>query len=108
MAKKDVQLNIRMSQELKERIEKSAKNNNRTINAEAITLIEAALSGVTIPQNIVPDDLISHGIIDEEDKVTLNNMLSTLIQDQVSKFTEKAVSALNESIKELSNKKTKP
>ncbi|EJG2207113.1 hypothetical protein RGO69_001316 [Morganella morganii] len=43
MAKKDVQLNIRMTQDLKDRIEKSAKLNNRTINAEATTLIEFGL-----------------------------------------------------------------
>ncbi|WP_119312666.1 Arc family DNA-binding protein [Morganella morganii] len=107
MAKKDVQLNIRMTQELKDRIEKSAKINNRTINAEAITLIEIALSGVAIPQNLVPDDLITQGIIDEEDRETLNNMLSELIQDQVSKFTEKAVDSLHKSIKTLSDNKTK-
>ncbi|CAB5644605.1 MULTISPECIES: Arc family DNA-binding protein [Providencia] len=44
MEKKDVQLNIRMTQELKKRIEDSARSNNRTINTEAITLIEKALS----------------------------------------------------------------
>lgn len=44
MGKKDVQLNIRMTQELKKRIEDSARSNNRTINTEAITLIEKALS----------------------------------------------------------------
>ncbi|KLU14354.1 MULTISPECIES: Arc family DNA-binding protein [Xenorhabdus] len=44
MTKKDVQLNIRMTRDLKDRIEASAKANNRTANAEAITLIEFALA----------------------------------------------------------------
>ncbi len=44
MSKKDVQLNIRVTQELKDKIEESAKRNNRSINAEAITLMEEALS----------------------------------------------------------------
>ncbi|CDH26414.1 Arc family DNA-binding protein [Xenorhabdus bovienii] len=44
MSKKDVQLNIRITQELKEQIEESAKENNRSINAEAITLMESALA----------------------------------------------------------------
>ncbi|MEY0410416.1 Arc family DNA-binding protein [Providencia rettgeri] len=47
MTKKDVQLNIRMTQDLKDRIEKSAKLNNRTINAEAITLIESGFKNKT-------------------------------------------------------------
>jgi uncharacterized protein (DUF1778 family) len=43
MSKKDIQLNIRITQELKDLIDASAKKNNRSINAEAITLMEFAL-----------------------------------------------------------------
>lgn len=99
MAKKDVQLNIRMTQELKDRIEKSAKINNRTINAEAITLIETALSGNTALPNLIPDDLITNSVIDVKDREALNEVLNGIIQDHVSRFTEKAIEKLQGMIK---------
>lgn len=40
MARKDPQFHFRMPQELKDRLEESAKKNNRTMNAELIARIE--------------------------------------------------------------------
>ncbi len=103
MTKKDVQLNIRMTQELKDRIEKSAKSNNRTINAEAITLIETALSGNVIPSNFIPSDLIDE-MPNHEANERLNKRLDSILKDQVGKFIEQAEDAIRMRLIELKNK----
>ncbi|MCL0010328.1 Arc family DNA-binding protein [Providencia rettgeri] len=62
MSKKDVQLNIRITQELKDKIEESAKKNNRSINAEAITLMERSLKNKNMTKASVlgdNDDIVS-------------------------------------------------
>ncbi|HGY2266181.1 TPA: Arc family DNA-binding protein [Morganella morganii] len=102
MAKKDVQLNIRMTQELKDRIEKSAKSNNRTINAEAITLIESALSGNVIPSNFIPSDLIDE-MPDHEANDGLNKRLDSILKTQIGKFIEQAEDAIRVRLAELKN-----
>ncbi len=57
MSKRDIQLNIRVTQELKDKIEESAKRNNRSINAEAITLMEEALSGKQEETELIHGDM---------------------------------------------------
>ncbi|MDE9519731.1 Arc family DNA-binding protein [Xenorhabdus bovienii] len=65
MTKKDVQLNIRMTKDLKNKIEASAKANNRTTNAEAITLIEQSLPDQNAHEAIQPNDEKQPDIRDE-------------------------------------------
>lgn len=45
MSREDPQLRIRLPVEIKEKIERSAKSNNRSMNAEIIAAIEAWISG---------------------------------------------------------------
>ncbi|HEM8199894.1 TPA: Arc family DNA-binding protein [Providencia stuartii] len=44
MTKRDPQLNIRLPSELKDRLQAIAKRNNRSVNAEAVSAIESAVS----------------------------------------------------------------
>lgn len=43
MARSDPQFNLRIPQELKERIEKSAKDDGRSVNAQAVHLLQVGL-----------------------------------------------------------------
>lgn len=43
MARSDPQFNLRIPQELKEQIEKSAKDDGRSINAQAVYLLQKGL-----------------------------------------------------------------
>ncbi|ASC05168.1 Arc family DNA-binding protein [Acetobacter pasteurianus] len=45
MARTDPQLKLRLSPELKEKVEKSADSNHRSINAEIVQRLDASLSG---------------------------------------------------------------
>ncbi|MDE9543840.1 Arc family DNA-binding protein [Xenorhabdus bovienii] len=65
MSKRDIQLNIRITQELKDKIDDSAKKNNRSINAEAITLIEQSLPDQNAHKAIQPNDEKQPDIRDE-------------------------------------------
>lgn len=89
MTKKDVQLNIRMTQELKNRIEKSAKKNNRTINAEAITLIEFGLD------NKLPgfNNRVQSAAVEISEQVNLSpNEIEKLIHETLGQEISKALS----------------
>ena len=44
MAKTDIQFNLRIPEELKFKIEASAKSNNRSINAEALVRLEKSFT----------------------------------------------------------------
>ncbi|AWY19961.1 Arc family DNA-binding protein [Moraxella bovis] len=43
MARSDPQFNLRIPQELKEQIEKSAKDDGRSVNAQAVHLLQVGL-----------------------------------------------------------------
>lgn len=69
MTKRDPQLNIRLPSELKDRLTAIAKRNNRSVNAEAVSAIESAVSRaeqVVIHENgdvdITLSPLESHGM----------------------------------------------
>lgn len=50
MARSDPQFNLRIPQELKHQIEKSAEDNGRSINAEAVYLLKKGLDQSSKPQ----------------------------------------------------------
>ncbi|HGJ5890853.1 MAG TPA: hypothetical protein ACHBZA_05770 [Arsenophonus apicola] len=90
MTKKDVQLNIRMTQELKKKIEMSAKINNRTTNAEAITLIEYALNDIK-PKEF--GDRIKNAAEEISMQINLSpNEIERLINEILAKETRKVLS----------------
>ena len=59
MARTDPQLKLRLSPELKEKVEKSADSNHRSVNAEIVQRLEVSLSGrpiLGVPQSEGLDD----------------------------------------------------
>ncbi|MBD2799510.1 Arc family DNA-binding protein [Xenorhabdus sp. M] len=97
MSKKDVQLNIRITQELKERIEESAKENNRSINAETITLLNKALENKTIIDEAIgpfradidiPDDLSDEETIDQINK-EVEKAIKSYVDERITKMEER-------------------
>ncbi len=90
MTKKDVQLNIRMNKELKERIDASAKANNRTSNAEATTLLIEALEARKNNLHFTPKNL---------------GYDPTLIDDDIRKLIEESTEKLKKAIEEEACKK---
>ncbi|HHZ8506508.1 TPA: Arc family DNA-binding protein [Morganella morganii] len=115
MSKKDVQLNIRITQELKDRIEQSAKMNNRSINAEAMTLIEESLARRDdVKQKVLGtpdmfDDIKDAYPIDrielaERDLVAAYNIVSKAFLDQYEdKIKEVSVQSLLHVINKMDN-----
>ncbi|EPG7686719.1 Arc family DNA-binding protein [Providencia rettgeri] len=101
MSKKDVQLNIRITQHLKEQIEESAKRNNRSINAETITLIEKALSDDFLQLDFVPDDLVNENKITAKEKEDLNELISESIRSRMADIVEETHNTLREQINKL-------
>ncbi|MCB4843117.1 Arc family DNA-binding protein [Providencia rettgeri] len=101
MSKKDVQLNIRITQYLKEQIEESAKRNNRSINAETITLIEKALSDDFLQLDFVPDDLVNENKITAKEKEDLNELISESIRSRMADIVEETHNTLREQINKL-------
>lgn len=113
MSKRDVQLNIRITQELKDRIERSAKLSNRSINAEAITLIEESLARKEdVKQKVLgssdmldnikdmyPEDRIEFA---KRDLVAAYNIVSkSFLAQHEDKIKEMSVQSLLQVIKEL-------
>ncbi|AND13478.1 Arc family DNA-binding protein [Providencia rettgeri] len=117
MSKKDVQLNIRISQDLKDRIEKSAKNNNRSINAEAITLIEKSLYKQEYAEkHMIGDSSLIEKIrekhpesskdIDEQDLVlSFNIVADEFIKINEDKIKEMSINALSSVLSKRESKK---
>lgn len=59
MARSDPQFNLRIPQELKEQIEKSAKDDGRSVNAQAVHLLQIGLKNQKpSTQIIAPPDSI--------------------------------------------------
>lgn len=50
MARSDPQFNLRIPQELKDQIEKSAKDDGRSINAQAVYLLQKGLQPTDLTQ----------------------------------------------------------
>lgn len=62
MSRDDPQLNLRLPSELKSKLELSAKNNNRSLNAETvIRLARSFENGITISQSDI--DRIAEAVI---------------------------------------------
>lgn len=53
MARSDPQFNLRIPQELKEQIEKSAKDDGRSVNAQAVHLLQSGLKNQKPPTQII-------------------------------------------------------
>ncbi len=111
MTKKDVQLNIRMTRELKEKIEASAKANNRTTNAEAITLIEASLNDSTsqkldlwtktkISENSIPGKEFN----DEEMKEIFTESYRDIVDEILKENMDKIMSRASDKLVSLITK----
>ncbi|MBD2816566.1 Arc family DNA-binding protein [Xenorhabdus sp. Flor] len=111
MSKKDVQLNIRITQELKERIEESAKANNRSINAETITLINKALEsrnaieGKAAPFTTELD--IPDCLSDEEAVVQISKEVKRAMKDYVNERILKMEEEITASVIEYTKNKKK-
>ncbi|EIM5533256.1 Arc family DNA-binding protein [Salmonella enterica subsp. enterica] len=61
MTKRDPQLNIRLPQELKDRLTVLAGNNKRSVNAEAVAAIEMAV--ILGEQSGLPNDYFIYGAL---------------------------------------------
>ncbi|EDQ2394164.1 Arc family DNA-binding protein [Salmonella enterica subsp. enterica] len=61
MPKRDPQINIRLPQELKDRLTALAGNNKRSVNAEAVAAIEMAV--ILGEQSGLPDDYFVSGAL---------------------------------------------
>ncbi|SPZ24091.1 Arc-like DNA binding domain [Providencia rettgeri] len=84
MSKKDVQFNIRMTKELKERIDEEAKANNRTANAEATTLLIEALDARKKLSPLTENKT-------ENGELLTNEHIRKLIEEEVFRKIEKVI-----------------
>lgn len=104
MAKKDVQLNIRMTRELKERIETSARLNNRTTNTEAITLLEKALES---PMKFMVDSISlmsiekSNGLVNENIEKIVSEAYFSALNEYISKNKLDFMDYVSDKIQEI-------
>ncbi|HEJ9469907.1 TPA: Arc family DNA-binding protein [Proteus mirabilis] len=104
MAKKDVQLNIRMTRELKERIEASARLNNRTTNTEAITLLEKALES---PMKFMVDSISlmsiekSNGLVNENIEKIVSEAYFSALNEYISKNKLDFMDYVSDKIQEI-------
>lgn len=70
MARDDPQMNVRLPSDLKDRIERSARNNNRSMNAEIVTRLEESFDLAPDSQvfrraaemGSTPDSIIAYAI----------------------------------------------
>jgi plasmid stability protein len=53
MARRDPQINIRLSEELKQKVHEKAEANGRSVNAELVDRIEVSLLAETSPTNVL-------------------------------------------------------
>jgi len=79
MARNDPQINFRLSDELKARLETAAKANNRTLTAEIKFLLEWALDFFERERAMVPiTDDDDRGISEKTDTLLLRDIMAEL------------------------------
>ena len=92
MARNDPQMNLRVPMELKEKIEKAALDNGRTITAEAVYRLEQSFS--VEEEGVIMATEATQKILADAIHQTINNLVESLLVNGVDK--EKLASTLTE------------
>ncbi|MGP0902926.1 Arc family DNA-binding protein [Serratia sp. CY76391] len=106
MAKKDVQVNIRMTTELKEYLLESASLSNRSLNSEIIELLSNALiaKGIIKSKPVNFSDYTAGQNKDEMYQLFMNMMVSSFVENNKDKF-KKVIDEVAEKYVDDKNKK---
>jgi len=87
MARNDPQMNLRVPVELKEKIEKAAFDNGRTITAEAVFRLEESFLTTTITDNTSQADVKIIPLKDGKKRVIYGKLLNTLDLDYTQELS---------------------
>ncbi|WP_445406162.1 Arc family DNA-binding protein [Acinetobacter seifertii] len=87
MARNDPQMNLRVPVELKEKIEKAAFDNGRTITAEAVFRLEESFLATTTTNNTSQADVKIIPLKDGKKRVIYGKLLNTLDLDYTQELS---------------------
>ncbi|EHU3346033.1 Arc family DNA-binding protein [Acinetobacter baumannii] len=87
MARNDPQMNLRVPVELKEKIEKAAFDNGRTITAEAVFRLEESFLAATTTNNTSQADVKIIPLKDGKKRVIYGKLLNTLDLDYTQELS---------------------
>lgn len=90
MGREDPQLKLRLAEELKQRVTDAARRNNRSVNAEIVSRLEASFA----PEEIIGDALsgdyqIPDGTPDEEIDRVIHNAVAKALKSLGVRRTER-------------------
>lgn len=87
MARNDLQMNLRVPVELKEKIEKTAFDNGRTITAEAVFRLEESFLATATTNNTSQADVKIIPLKDGKKRVIYGKLLNTLDLDYTQELS---------------------